>query len=86
MIEGHDTLTATYEKMVQHIYDLLPADSECQRLFMLWKDQFKALCKLSHPVGSTIVSGLQFRECSATYAELKMNMAMEGVEFPEDCG
>lgn len=76
MIEGRDTLMGTYDAMVQKIYDLLPADPECQRLFMKWKREFRAFAKSGWPVSRPVMD-----EVSATYFELKMNLELEGIQL-----
>lgn len=79
MIEGHDTLMGTYDAMVQKIYDPLPADPECQRLFMKWKREFRAIA-----ISGQRPAQADLRECAETYAELRMNLTLEGVEILVD--
>lgn len=72
--EQHD-LEGTFDTLVKRIYDALPPDPECQRLFLKWKAEFKAISKSKERLPEST-----YRECSATYAELIANMAIEGVE------
>lgn len=76
MIEGRDTLMGTYDAMVKRIYDLLPTDPECQRLFMKWKGEFRSIARTGRSPGV-----LEFRECSATYRDLILNLQLEGIEI-----
>ena len=79
MIEGQDTLMGTYEAMNKRIYDALPTDPECQRLYMKWKREFRAIALTGRRE-----SQAKMDEVSATYAELKMCLALEGVEIVVD--
>jgi len=79
MIEGQDTLMGTYEAMNKRLYDLLPTDPECQRLYMKWKREFRAIALTGRRE-----SQAKMDEVSATYAELKMNLSLEGIEISVD--
>ena len=79
MIEGQDTLMGTYEAMNKKIYDLLPTDPECQRLYMKWKREFRAIALTGRREPQA-----KMDEVSATYAELKMNLSLEGIEISVD--
>ena len=79
MIEGQDTLTGTFEAMNKRLYDALPADPECQRLYMKWKREFRAIALTGRRE-----SQAKMDEVSATYAELKMNLSLEGIEISVD--
>ena len=74
MIEGRDTLMGTFESMNKMLYDALPKDPECQRLYMKWKREFRAIAKSGQPASKQAMD-----EVSATYRELKMNLELEGV-------
>ena len=74
MIEGHHTLMGTYEAMNKRIYDALPTDPECQRLYMKWKREFRAIA-----LSGARASQITMMEVSATYRELIMNLALEGI-------
>ena len=74
MIEGRDTLMGTYDNMVQRIYDVLPTDPECQRLFMKWKREFRAIA-----LSGVRASQIAMSEVSATYREMIMNLELEGI-------
>lgn len=65
----------TIDLFIKRMYDALPPDAECQRLFLLWKKQIKDLGKASSPLPYQ-----RYDEVSATYLELITNMRLEGVE------
>ena len=74
MIEGQDTLMGTYEALRQRLYDALPPDPECQRLYMKWNREFRAIA-----LSGVRASQIAMMEVSATYRELIMNLELEGI-------